>query len=206
MKKLIVMITVIVLSVPIVFGNGEASAAEKFSSKAPESLMKSLQIDSFKLHVLNSLKDEYPKAHFVDITPVEYLRLKGQKSSVNPSVVPYSSAPPLTYLQVYAAISTNYPQYEYFNENQLSSVQDHGGAEMYIVTVELGYGNRPVAKFNGGQLTETQNQYIDLDGDSIIDGWFRWWDASGSESGTFTYQNTSTNYPWNTMYDSINIK
>ena len=73
MKKLIVMITVIVLSVPIVFGNGEASAAEKFSSKAPESLMKSLQIDSFKLHVLNSLKDEYPKAHFVDITPVEYL-------------------------------------------------------------------------------------------------------------------------------------
>lgn len=32
-------------------------------------------------------------------------------------------------------------QYEYFSPNQLSSVYDHGGDELYVVTEELGYGH-----------------------------------------------------------------
>ncbi|MBB6215158.1 hypothetical protein HNQ80_001247 [Anaerosolibacter carboniphilus] len=115
-------------------------------------------------------------------------------------------APPLTYLQVYAAISSKHPTYEYFSENQLSSIEDHGGDEMYIVTVELGYGHTQFAKMGNVLLNVVQSEAIDLDNDSIIDGWFYWWDASSYESGNFTYQNTSSNYPWNTMSDAIYIK
>lgn len=126
-------------------------------------------------------------------------------SSVNVYAAP---APPLTDLQVYAAWSTNCPvnpDYEYFSSSQFSSVYNHGGGEMYIVTYEIGFGYNRIAKMNGQTLQSVAYQAIDLNGDSIIDGWFYWWDASAFEYGTFTYQNTSANSPWNTMSDSIYI-
>jgi hypothetical protein len=115
-------------------------------------------------------------------------------------------APPLTYLQVYAAISTLHPTYEYFSESQFTSIYNHGGGEMYIVTVELGYGYNRIAKMNNGpNLNYLQSQAI-VDSSNIVIGWFYWWIASAYESGQFTYQNTSTNSPWNTMSDWINIQ
>lgn len=117
-----------------------------------------------------------------------------------------SSAPPLTYLEVYAACSSQYPNWEYFSEDQVYSVQDHGGDEMYIVTAELGYGSTRFARMNGSLLSSYNVQYIDLDGDSVIDGFFYYWDASGYQGGNFTYENTSSNYPWNNMSDSIRIR
>nr|WP_272914317.1 DUF4879 domain-containing protein [Ureibacillus xyleni] len=117
-----------------------------------------------------------------------------------------ASAPPLSYLEVFAAISSQYPNdYEFFSPNQLSSVYDHGGDELYIVTEEYGYGHIRYAKFNGVNLKQHMTQYIDLNGDSIVDGWYVWWNASGNEEGTFNYQNTSTTFPSNTMTDSIFI-
>jgi hypothetical protein len=115
-------------------------------------------------------------------------------------------APPLSYLQVYACWSTSYGGYEYFTNSQMSSVNNHGGANMYIVTAELGYGYSRVAKMNGVTLNSVASQSIDTNGDGIVDGWYYWWDASAFQSGTFTYQNTSTNYPWNTMSDSMYIQ
>lgn len=78
---------------------------------------------------------------------------------------------------------------------------------MYVVTAELGYGGTSQnAKIdNGPFLKKIQTQSIDLDGDTIVDGWFYWSDASGYDSGRFTYEDTSIVYPWNTMFDSINI-
>lgn len=113
-------------------------------------------------------------------------------------------AAPLYYLEVYAAISSNYPSYEYFSQGQYSSVQDHGGAQMYIVTAELGYGFSNYAKMIGNNLTMYQQQPITDNG--IIIGYFRWWTANGYQSGQFTYQNTSVNYPYNTMSDWIMIQ
>lgn len=115
-------------------------------------------------------------------------------------------APPLSYLQVYSVISTQHPTYEYFSPSQLSSVYDHGGAELYVVTEELGDGHLRYAKFDGVNLKQHMSQYIDLDGDSIVDGYYIWWDASGNDNGTFKYQNTSTNFPGNIITDSILIK
>ncbi|WP_428241477.1 DUF4879 domain-containing protein [Gynuella sp.] len=117
----------------------------------------------------------------------------------------FAPAPPLTYLQAYAVISTDYPTWEYFSQSQISSVQNHGGAEMYIVTIEYGYGQTRIAKINGSILSQVQSQYI-VNSSNVIVGWYRWWDASGYNGGQFTYQSTSINSPWNTMSDSIYIK
>lgn len=176
------------------------------STTATENFSKKFEFDSLKEELLQEIKKEYPNARFIDLTDDEYEDLQKEHFQVNDSIGTMSSAPPLTYLEVYAARSSNYPTYEYFTENQMSSVYDHGGAEMYIVTAELGYGYQGIAKMSGGTLPFVQNQAIDLNGDNIIDGWFKWWNASGYQSGTFSYQNHSINSPWNTMSDSIYIK
>ncbi|ANC78547.1 hypothetical protein ABE65_017775 [Fictibacillus phosphorivorans] len=193
MKTLLSFAIVTALSLPLLIGGGQAFAASNDLN---------LKMESFKEETLKSLKTKHSKAQFVDLTPEEY---EHQKIVENLFSV-QASAPALTSLEVYAAISANYPNYEYFTPNQLMSNEDHGGSEMYIVTEELGYGNSQFAKLNGNLLTELQRQYIDYDADTIIDGWYIWWDASSYENGTFTYQNTSMNSPWNKMNDSINIK
>jgi len=113
------------------------------------------------------------------------------------------SAKPLSYLQVCAVYSSNCPQWEWL-ENKLSSSEDHGGAKMYIVTKELGYGNRSIAQMNGRDLKLIKTEYISQYGEII--GYYFYWDASGYDGGTFTYENTSMNSPWNTMSDSIYIR
>lgn len=129
-----------------------------------------------------------------------------QEEKVNNIVTPMGPAPPLTYLQVRAAISTNYPQFEFFEPHQLSSIQDHGGQELYVITYQIGYSNYKFAEMNGALLDLVKIENVDLNGDSIIDGFYYWWDASEFESGDFTYKATSSNYPWNTMSDRIYIR
>ncbi|ADD01702.1 hypothetical protein Tmath_0464 [Thermoanaerobacter mathranii subsp. mathranii str. A3] len=193
MKKIVIIMSIIalftlVLSVPVQArelerGNEKNSLNSSLLIKSP------MRIDEKVCEYLKTVKENYEE---------EILESKTVQS--------FAAAPPLTYLQVYAVISSQHPTYEYFSENQLSSVEDHGGDEMYIVTIEIGYGHLRFAKMNGSLLNSVQSQPIDLDNDSIIDGWFYWWDASGYDSGDFTYQNTSSNYPWNTMSDFIHIK
>lgn len=144
MKKFLTVVTGAILSVSLFAGTVSASSIN-------DELQ--LDIDSFKEQVLDSLHTEYPNAQFIDES-------EGQKDLYK-SITPFQAASPLTSLEVYAATSTNYPQYEYFTSNQLTSVEDHGGEELYIVTEEIGYG---------------------------------------------TYQNTSSNAPWNTMNDRMNIR
>ena len=77
---------------------------------------------------------------------------------------------------------------------------------MHIVTKEIGYGYSRYATMNGSNLKLIRIDPIHLDADRIVDGWMCYWDASGHQGGMFKYKNTSCNYPWNTLYDSINIK
>jgi hypothetical protein len=72
------------------------------------------------------------------------------------------------------------------------------------VTVELGYGASWWATMNSGQLSRIQTQTI-VDSSNTVIGFYIWWNASGSNSGSFYYQNTSQNSPWNTMSDSMSI-
>jgi hypothetical protein len=117
-------------------------------------------------------------------------------------------APPLRYLQVHWARSEKCPQYERFSANQGSSIKDHGGRWMYIVTDEHGYPDpySRYAEMNGKKLSLLRMDAIHLDADRIVDGWRCYWNASGQQSGVFKYRAKSINYPWNTLYDSIYIK
>lgn len=139
---------------------------------------------------------------------VEDLKVMEQsEESVSGEAGVLGPAPPITYLQVRAAISSDYPDFDIFTDNQLISGENHGGAEVYVITYEVGYGSLSIAKMNNGpNLSLAKIESVDLNSDGIIDAFYYWWDASAYSSGTFTYQDTSANYPYNTMYDSIYIQ
>lgn len=194
MKKFLSLAAGTALALSMFAGGEKASASS-------EAVNNSLQSDSFEEYVLESLRVDYPNAQI--ITPEE----SEQQQLINFSgVIPFASAPPLTYLEVYSAWSSNYGKDEYFSANQLSSNIDHGGEKMYIVTKEIGYGHVRNAKLDGEKLKQIEQIDFDINGDRIVDGVYAKWDASGYEGGKFTVSNISSNYPWNTMSDTINIK
>jgi len=196
MKKFLTFTASVALSLTLFAGGETASAI----SETPVSQS---YLELLEEQALQSLREEYPNARFIDLTPEEY---EQQMMLIDSNITPFASAPALYHLQISSAISTNSVTRENFSTNQLSSVQDHGGTQLHITTTELGYGHIRIAKMNGVKLSSVSSQYIDTNGDNIVDGWHYVWNASGHESGTFTYQNTSTNYPGNTMTDSIYIK
>ncbi|SEU35463.1 protein of unknown function [Stigmatella erecta] len=131
--------------------------------------------------------------------------------------VKLAPAPPLSHLQVYAVGSSN-QGWEYPSANTYATALDHGGPVLLVVILEIGYGYSRFAKMNGGQLPSSAN-YLDealcwnaygqlayCSAGQTVAGWLRYYDVSGYESGSFTYQNTSTNSPWNTMYTQISIR
>lgn len=122
-----------------------------------------------------------------------------------PVRVAAAPAPALTYLQIVAVASANSPSWEYVGRDQLLTNVDHGGAWLYIATQERGYGFTPVAKYNGVTVAQDSSDPIVENG--LVVGYTRYWYITqNTANGQFTYQNTSTNSPWNTMSDWINIK
>ena len=122
-----------------------------------------------------------------------------------PAHVAAAPAPALSYLQIVAVASANSPTWEYVGRDQFLTNVDHGGAWLYIATQERGYGFTPVAKFNGVTVAQDKSEPIVESG--LIVGYTRYWYiTTNTANGQFTYQNTSTNSPWNTMSDWISIK
>lgn len=181
---------------------GASTSSGTVSTNVSAPSLKNLVIDKRLVDYFNSIKP-YLKSLQEKQIDSSILEKRTNESLL---VQPLSPAPPLTYLQIYAASSTQHPDWEIFSDNQTSSVADHGGVELYIVTVELGYGSNNIARMNSSSVPLYDSASLDLDGDSIIDGWMYQWNASGYNSGTFTYQSTSINSPWNTMSDRMNIR
>lgn len=124
-----------------------------------------------------------------------------------PVIIFAGPAPSLSDLQVYAAKSANQPSWEYFYPSQLSSVKDHGGSGMEIVTVEKGYAIEGLrfAWMKGRSLKIKKTEPADFNGDKIIDGWYVFWNANGFQDGIFTCRSTGIN-GGKTLSDSINIR
>lgn len=132
------------------------------------------------------------------------------------AVVATGSAPALSYLQI-SNIGSSQVGWEAIGAAQTHTAQDHGGAQLRVVTDELGYGHVRVARFNGGVLPISANhltQRICWNGSAYVlscsagqtvAGFRRYWKLDGKQNGSFSYQNSSTNPPWNTMSDSISI-
>ena len=129
-----------------------------------------------------------------------------------------AAAGSLTYLQISYVGSSN-AGWEYVEGYPVATNLDHGGPLLRIVTDELGYGGNPVPLFNGGTWPLTSNYYtqpicvdaygyytLSCSAGQSIAGWRKYWSLDGYQNGWFSYQNTSTNSPWNTMSDSMNIR
>jgi hypothetical protein len=144
--------------------------------------------------------------------------LIGLVSSVPLTVFPAFSqpAPSLQYLQIRRVDSSSAGS-ESIPDNLFTTIRDHGGAQLRVLTVEVGYGNSFRARMKGANLPASANissvpycnpsNFLEpcRSGQKVI-GWVRYWRLDGNQSGTFYYQNRSLNAPWNTLSDSINIK
>jgi hypothetical protein len=142
-----------------------------------------------------------------------------EAKGANEAVALSGPAPALSYLQVAFVGSSNVSGFwETIAPSQFSTVQDHGGVQLRVVTDELGYGNARVALFNGAVLPASANyqtQSFCWNGSQyttactpgqIIYGFRRYWNLDGRQGGSFYYQNTSTNSPFNTLSDTISIR
>lgn len=163
-----------------------------------------------------------PEKSLIDIgAPDAKLQAKQMRELPRPSAEahPMAAAPALTYLQVAFVGSINVG-WEGVSNMQTATTFDHGGTYLRVVTDELGYGSIPVATWNGGVVSSAKNYQTEticvnwagngynipcLAGQTVI-GFRKYWNFDGYQGGSFSYQNTSTNSPGNTMYDSMLVK
>ncbi len=126
-------------------------------------------------------------------------------------------APPLTEMYVYAVGSQNCGGWEY-TAGLITTVCDHGGSWMGAGILEIGYGTSRIAWMNGSLLPSsaliastpvcvTGGYYTwpCTAGQTVV-GFLREYNLNGNQSGTFRYQSTSINSPWNTMSVQIYIR
>lgn len=154
-----------------------------------------------------------------DLIPIQIKpELVNEKSqaNVNDKFTPFASASPLRQLVVGAVYSANGGQ-EYIALGQYATKKSHGGSFVRVITLELGIGIDPIAKMNGNQLGRfplsttaiCQNiltgQYGTCTAGQTVAGYQYVWDVTTWQKGSFTYQNTSANSPWNTMSTWITI-
>lgn len=137
------------------------------------------------------------------------------QSATTPGIL--APAPPLTQLHILAVGSSNCG-WEEIVSGATSTSCDHGGAQLRVEVLEIGYGSNRIAWMIGGQLPASANYETRLvcqqfgggldyctPGQTAV-GFQHSYNLDGHQGGTFTYQNTSTNSPWNTMSRSINIQ
>lgn len=53
--------------------------------------------------------------------------------------------------------------------------------------------------------TDTINEEGEINGRGTVVGFLNFWDASTYRTGTFTYQNTSTNFPYTKLSTFFNV-
>lgn len=111
-------------------------------------------------------------------------------------------APQLTQMYVYAVVSDD-AGLEYINNSSssyvVSTTDDHGGNTLYVYVLEIGYAGNRTATFNGNPMTMSDLIPVDINSDSIVDGYLVEWkytDNAGFNSGYFSATSKSINYPY----------
>ncbi len=125
-----------------------------------------------------------------------------------------ASAPPLSSAQV-LKVQSAACGIENISEGQDKTACDHGGANIKVYVLEMGYGRVPhvaldgfgldgmktqVCAFGNGNLTECTGAATRIVGALYI------YDLGGKQEGTFTFSNTSLNAPGNTISTQLYIK
>lgn len=78
------------------------------------------------------------------------------RSGAKAALAAAGPAPALSSLQISNVGSSNVG-WESITAAQTTTVYDHGGAQLRVVTDEFGYGNVPVARYNGSVLPASAN-------------------------------------------------
>lgn len=164
--------------------------------------------------------NEILEQHYIDLSDLNKDKFlpKIKKPQINGEHQVLAPASPLTYVEVDLVGSSN-QGWESISSGAFSTSKDHGGSVLLVRVIEVGYGTNPIAEMNGSILSSNQNYnnarlcwgfdgYLTFTCQSgmTLAGYARYYDVSGNQSGTFEYQNTSINSPWNTEYERLYIQ
>lgn len=115
-------------------------------------------------------------------------------------------APVLTRLDVIGVVSSKSPYYENISQYQMLTSRDHGGPELYIETVEIGYVSSSTVHYNGSLMQEKRAIPLTYS-NGVVYGYKRLWYRKGSfTSGTVTCKATSQAFPFRTLTDRLNVR
>ena len=148
-------------------------------------------------------------------TPIKTLLTAAVLSSTIASA-PAQAAPaaPLTRMEVYAIYSSNCGWES--TRGRYTTTCDHGGAQLRVFVLEVGYGFNRKASMLGDDLPRAGivdtldvcmigDQPYNCHGQSI-EAFIHEIKLDGYQGGQFVYQNSSVNAPWNTMSTWIRIQ
>lgn len=94
---------------------------------------------------------------------------------------------PLTSMQVMWVNSQDAGE-EYISAGQYSTKLDHGGNWVQVITLEVGFSSARWAYFDHMAMESTDSEYVDLNGDNVMDGVLRLWTINTSfTDGKFEY-------------------
>lgn len=124
----------------------------------------------------------------------------------------------LASLYIELVVSSTVPNGEEIQKDQFQTKKHHGGSELLISTVEIGFGTDPIVIMSGRVLPETSLVRKDRlckkrdgsvgtcgRGESLV-GYRRVWDCAGYGNGEFSLQITSKDYPHNTLMAKLYIQ
>ena len=150
---------------------------------------------------IETLEQEVRDMHENYLLYIESLEYEGRQ------IVSFDSAPKLTYLEVEAIRSDQYPLWESLNVHKFATEEDHGG-QFHALTVEYGYSlhSTRVCEINGSNLELVYSRPIE--GLKYVIGYINYWRNSSVnfEGGSLSCSARSLNFPNNHEFDQVYIQ
>ena len=125
-----------------------------------------------------------------------------------------ASAPPLSNVQV-LKVQSAACGIENISAGQERTTCDHGGANIKVYVLEMGYGRTPTVQLDGFNLDGMQTKVCAYDNGNLTEctgasrtivGTLYIYDLGRKQEGTFSFSNRSINAPGNTVSTQLYIK
>jgi hypothetical protein len=124
-----------------------------------------------------------------------------------------ASAAPLTQVKV-LKVESPACGFESIAAGQEKTLCDHGGPNIKVYVLEVGYGRAAQVGLDGFEVNGTRTPVCAFDNGNLTEctvgrktvGYVYVFDLAGKQEGTFTFSNTSINAPGNTLSTQLYIK
>jgi len=128
-------------------------------------------------------------------------------------VVHAASAPPLSEVKV-LKVESPACGFEDITPGQAQTRCDHGGPNIKVYVLEVGYGHQPNVTLDGFEVDGTRSPVCAYSNGNLNDcskttrtvGYVYIFDLKGKQEGTFSFSNVSINAPGNRMTTQLYIK